>query len=153
VEATLSLQVRILRLVLGADWSPVRVEFDHPPPRNLNLHRTFFRCPTAFGADRSAVVIRREEMKRTNPNGNAHLLAYLERQLAATMRPSVRDFVRQVEELVAAHLAGGQATLERTAALLRLAGAACNAGWRTRDHLRRCSYQCTPARCAGIFRA
>lgn len=122
VEATLSLQVRILRLVLGADWSPVRVEFDHPPPGNLNLHRTFFRCPTVFGADRSAVVIRREEMKHPNPNGNAHLLAYLERQLAATMRPSVRDFVRQVEELVAAHLAGGQATLERTAAPLRLGG-------------------------------
>jgi hypothetical protein len=153
VEATLSLQVRILRLVLGADWSPVRVEFDHPPPRNLNLHRTFFRCPTAFGADRSAVVIRREEMKRTNPNGNAHLLAISN---ASSPRPCAPACAISCGRWKNLSPRIWRADRPRWSAPPRCcdwrAQPATPAG-RTRDHLRRCSYQCTPARCAGIFRA
>lgn len=116
LESTLTLQLRVLQLILGEDWHPLRMEFDHPAPPSLAFHRNTFRCPVVFGADRSALVLSRADMRRPSPNGNAHLLAFLERQLAGEEQArSARDAVLRVERIIAANLAGGQVTLESVA--------------------------------------
>ena len=116
LEATLTLQMRVLQLILGEDWHPLRMEFDHPAPPNAAFHRNVFRCPVVFGADRSALVLARADMRRPSPNGNAHLLAFLERQLAREEEArTARDAVQRVERLIAANLANGPVTLETIA--------------------------------------
>lgn len=112
LEATLALQMRTIQLILGEDWHPLRMEFDHPAPPSLNFHRGVFRCPVLFGADRSALVLHRNDMRRPSSNGNAHLLAYLERQLATEDPREHGDVPRRTEQLVSAKLAGGLASLE-----------------------------------------
>lgn len=116
LESTLTLQMRVLQLVLGEDWHPLRMEFDHPAPPSLAFHRNAFRCPVVFGADRSALILARADMRRPSPNGNAHLLAFLERQLAGEEQArTARDSVLRVERLIAANLSSGRITLETVA--------------------------------------
>lgn len=119
LEATLTLQMRVIQLILGDEWHPVRIEFDHPGPSNLDIHRNVFRCPIRFSADRSALVLHRSDMRRVSPNGNAHLLSFLERQLGQASRIRHHDdVVTQVERLVAAQLSTGGGSLEATAEAL-----------------------------------
>lgn len=118
IEATLTLEVRVARLILGEGWSPIRMEFDHPAPRDTRYHRTMFRCPIEFGSDRSALVIGRDDLERQSKTGNAHMLAYLERHLEEADRAWPTDLLHQIEQVVAANLAGGRATLEHVAGVL-----------------------------------
>ena len=118
LEATLTLQLRTIRLILGQQWHPLRMEFAHPAPDQLGFHRSVFRCPLVFGADRSALVLHHDDLARESPNGNAHLAAYLERQLEAARANRQDDILRPLEHLVTANLAGGGMTLERAAASL-----------------------------------
>jgi AraC-like DNA-binding protein len=124
LETTLTLQLRTIRLILGQQWHPLRAEFSHPPPDQLGFHRSVFRCPLVFGAERTALVFHHDDLSRQNPNGNAHLTAYLERQLDAARAARRDDLLRPLERLVTANLTSGGITLER-------AGLALGIGVRT----------------------
>jgi AraC-like DNA-binding protein len=118
LETTLTVQLRTIRLILGQQWHPLRVEFSHPAPDQLGFHRSVFRCPLVFGADRTALVLHRDDLARESPNGNAHLTAYLERQLEAARAARRDDVLRPLERLVTARLASGGLTLERASVAL-----------------------------------
>lgn len=120
LEATLTLDVRVARMLLGDDWSPVRIELSHSAPSEARYLRTLFRCPIEFGADRNAIVIRRADMGRVTVNGNAHMFAYLERHLLKEDSVFPDRFERQIEQGIAAHLSGGRASLERIASDLAM---------------------------------
>jgi len=113
LEATLALQLRTIRLILGQQWHPLRMEFTHPAPDQLGFHRSVFRCPLVYGADRNALVLHHDDLMREGPNGNAHLTAYLERQLEAVRASRSDDVLHPLERLITANLAGGGMTLER----------------------------------------
>jgi AraC-like DNA-binding protein len=116
LEATITLQLRTIRLILGEHWHPVRMEFAHPGPDQPGFHRSVFRCPLVFDADRTALVLHRDDLTRESPNGNAHLTAYLERQLETARSIRRNDVLQPLERLVAANLAGGGLTLDQAAA-------------------------------------
>ncbi len=116
LETTLTLQLRTIRLILGQQWHPLRIEFSHPAPDQLGFHRSVFRCPLVFGADRTALILPPDDLTRENPNGNAHLTAYLERQLETVRASRSDDVLRPLERFITAHLAGGSMTLERACA-------------------------------------
>lgn len=120
IEATLTLRLRIIRLLLGEEWSPLRLELDHPAPPSPRFLRSVFRCPVVFEADRNAILISREDLRRPAPNGNAQMLAYLERQLQDLNHEQSFDIVQRVEQRIATNLAGGRATLDLVAELLAL---------------------------------
>jgi AraC-like DNA-binding protein len=124
LETTITVQLRTIRLILGQQWNPLRVEFSHPAPEATGFHRSVFRCPLVFGADQTALVIHRDDLLRESPNGNAHLTAYLERQLEAARAARRVDVLRPLERLITASLASGGMTLER-------AGLALGMGTRT----------------------
>ncbi|KEQ52401.1 AraC family transcriptional regulator [Sphingobium chlorophenolicum] len=120
IESVLLLATRLGRLILGEGWSPVRIEFQHSAPEDYALHRQLFRCPIEFGADRSAVIISRDDIDRPTQHGNAHLLAFLERHLETVRSAEPVDFVGQVDQLIAANLTSGEAMMDHVAKLLRV---------------------------------
>ena len=113
LETTLTVQLRTMRLILGQQWHPSRVEFNHPAPAQTGFHRSVFRCPMVFGADRTALVLHRDDLAREGPNGNARMTAYLERQLEAARAARRGDVLRPLERLITAQLGDGGMTLER----------------------------------------
>jgi AraC-like DNA-binding protein len=118
IEATLTLELRVGRILLGEDWSPLRLELEHPAPADTSYQRMVLRCPIEYGADRSAMVIARADLLRPSRTGNPHMLSYLERHIwnAELARPI--DLVSQAEQVIAARLAGGRVNLAAVAQAL-----------------------------------
>jgi len=117
-ESLVALSVRNARSLLGASWNPVRVEFAHAPPSSISAHRRFFRCPVHFRSERDAFVLSNTDFRRPLPNGDPETIAFLEKHLASQQEQWPTDLRGQVENLIAARLAGGGASLARIAALL-----------------------------------
>src|SRR3546814_3634538 len=92
IESIMLLSTRLGRLILGENWSPLRAEFQHSAPGDYRIHRQLFRCPLEYGAERSAVVVSRDDIRRPTPPGNAHLLAFLEQHLESVRRAMPVDF-------------------------------------------------------------
>lgn len=118
IEGTLLLSTRIGRLILGDEWAPIRIELQHSSPEDDRVHRRLFRCPIEFGAERSAMVVLRDDFRRSTPNGNAHLLAFLEHHLETTQHSIPLDTAGRVDQLIAANLTMGNATIDHVAKLL-----------------------------------
>lgn len=118
LEGTLALSILIGRLILGQDWAPEFVEFQHAAPASLRNHHNFFRCPVSFGADRCAIIGKKADMSRLTGVGNAHMLGYLERHLEATEKSWPTSVVQQVEQIISTNLAGGSVSLHQVAGAL-----------------------------------
>ena len=117
---TMGLEARLARRILGEDWTPLRVHFDHPAPANTRYHRMFFRCPLEFDSDRCSVVVRKTDLSHRTTAGNAQMLAYLERNLMAGTSSTRFSLIHQVEKLMMDKLASGEATLPQMAMLLHM---------------------------------
>src|SRR3546814_15031787 len=110
------------RLILGENWSPLRAEFQHSAPGDYRIHRQLFRCPLEYGAERSAVVVSRDDIRRPTPPGHAHLLAFPEQHLESFRRAMPVDFVGQVDQMSAANRASGETSIARPSILNRKRG-------------------------------
>lgn len=118
IEATLALDVCLARMMFGAHWAPVRLEFQFAPPRIERFRRSVFACPIEYGALHNALVISADDMDRMQPHANPTMLAYLEAQLEAMARNRPSGLVEQVERALRASLPGGGASLDHVAHLL-----------------------------------
>lgn len=120
LEATLTLELRIIRMILGEDWRPLRLELEHRAPDNYRYHQTVFRCPIEFGAERCAVVFPRPDLDRPSVRGNTNVLRFIEQQLLQTDAHWPDDFLSQVRQLVAASLVRRSANLDHVAGQIGL---------------------------------
>src|SRR3546814_16409779 len=78
IESIMLLSTRLGRLILGENWSPLRAEFQHSAPGDYRIHRQLFRCTLEYGADRSAVVVSRDDIRRPTPHAQAQLSSFLD---------------------------------------------------------------------------
>lgn len=117
-EAIVGHSVRNARSLLGAGWNPVRVEFAHASPQSTLSQKRYFRCPVRYLSDRDAFVMKSTDFYRRLPKGDPATIAFLEKHLASQETKWPTDLRSQVENLIAAQLAGGNASLARIAALL-----------------------------------
>jgi AraC-like DNA-binding protein len=120
VETIVAFSVRNARALLGARWDPVRVEFAHAPPPAASTQARYFRCPVHYQSDRDAFIVTGADFHRRLPQGNQDTVAFLERHLASQEDRWPTDLRGQVENLIAAQLAGGGVSLARIAALLAM---------------------------------
>lgn len=120
LQGTLTLQLRIVRLLLGEDWMPIRLELDHPAPASSHHLEAVFRCPIEYGSDRCALVFRKSDLHRPSPRANPDMVRNLERQLAQADRQWPGDLVQQVRYFIAANLAERRANLPHIGSLAGL---------------------------------
>ncbi len=119
IEATLALQMRITRSMLGEEWKPIRLELAHRAPPSHRYHQAVFRCPIEFESDRSALVFRKSDLHRPSQRANPVMRQFLEHQLAQADSQWPGDLVQQVRYFIATNLMERCANLPHVA---RLAG-------------------------------
>lgn len=107
--------VKILRGVLGADWSPVETHLTSSPPSEGRLHRRLVGPELRFGSAFDGVVCRAADLERPPPAADPALAAQLEGELRALGARQGRGPAQRVGELIAALLPGGDCTVERVA--------------------------------------
>jgi AraC-like DNA-binding protein len=108
-EFILGSLIVIARQATGHQVVPTRVRFLHPPPRDLSLHREFFRCPLTFRADSNGFELRRADVARPLLNAQPGLLVVLEQHAEHLLAKSPRrdTFVAQVRAAILGELRTG----------------------------------------------
>ncbi|MFI5541858.1 AraC family transcriptional regulator ligand-binding domain-containing protein [Nocardia sp. NPDC051900] len=69
-EEVLCSTVVFLRTMLGAGWSPTRIELSYTAPKYAHDYRRFFHCPVWFGADANRLVFPVADLDRPFPTPN-----------------------------------------------------------------------------------
>jgi AraC-like DNA-binding protein len=128
-EYSLAVGLATIRLMVGSDWAPVEVQFEHKPPGQTSEHVRVFGAPVSFGHDANAFVVEPEFCQRQIPAADARLYPILRRYLdrildelppedglLISVRRVIGDLMRQGEPKlgpVASKLAIGPRTLQR----------------------------------------
>jgi len=111
-ELTLSAIHHQLALVLGRDWAPLEVHFEHPAPVDLRAYRAIFRAPVFFAAPVNRLVIENRDLDRPLQRREESLSPFLTHHLSdlKRQRGAASQLSQQVEEIIVARL--GEANLE-----------------------------------------
>jgi len=90
--------VRLSRLTYGESFAPLEAALVRQPPDDVRPFQEWFRCPIAWGAARTSVLFRREDLTQALPTANPDValanervaLEYLERLDRADVTAQVR---------------------------------------------------------------
>jgi AraC-like DNA-binding protein len=118
MELSLGVTLRVMRVMLGADYAPINVHLEHEALTAEKDYRLYFGCRPYFAQRRSGFTLRSADLARPlNDDYLAHqsVVRYLNliTQRDSSVAESVRTMVRQL-------LPTGMVTLELIAAQLNL---------------------------------
>lgn len=118
VELVMCVQVRLMRLFLGADWVPRRVLFRHPPPLDTTLHARLLGPCVEFGSGFNGLVLPSRDLDQPLASADPVLLERVnDHLLPSTQAGGLADQVRQLLFLM---LPRGKASVDQVAAHLGL---------------------------------
>jgi AraC-like DNA-binding protein len=117
IEFIFSTIVIHTRLCWHMDWSPGRVEFPYPGPKDLSEHERIFRCSFRFEAPIAKLVFPRGIWESTIPMANPALLKVLDEQAATllALHPPPQDTEARVRIAIGPKLQSGEFCLESVA--------------------------------------
>lgn len=122
-EFTLALVVYICRQLIGDDWSPRRVSFANPAPRDRDALARFFGAGVMeFDRPESSIWFDAEALQRPLASADPALLPVLERY-AQTLLPSPASsspLLDQIRHYLRGNLSGGAPSIDAAAEALHL---------------------------------
>lgn len=112
--------VRLLRRLVGEDWTPSRVLLGHRRPARTSEHARVFGVPVVFGADVSAAIaFDAADLTRAVLDADRHLLPivqrHLDERLALTEADPDADWLAHVREGIAVAMCDGPPSIETVA--------------------------------------
>jgi AraC-like DNA-binding protein len=112
-ECAVSEFVHAMRLLTGRAFSPARVFFAHPPPRDTSAHARFFESAVEFDARATGFsfdpVVLDFVAVRAHPALSTFVLGHAERMLASL--PSEASLETRLRASIALELSGGSISL------------------------------------------
>ncbi len=117
-EMALARMCRGIRLVLGKDWAPREVHFEHPAPRDDAPHRDVFGAEVRFGQAMNAMIFDQQVLDIEIPSADSRLLRILEGFLEEELsrRRADPDLVQRVRRQVLDALGTGVPGIAEVAA-------------------------------------
>jgi len=108
-EMALARMCRGIRAVLGGDWAPREVHFEHPLPQDGTPHREIFRTQVHFGQPMNAMIFDQDVLDVEIPSADSRLLRILEGFLEEELsrRRADPDLVQRVRRQVLDSLGSG----------------------------------------------
>ena len=117
-ELSLGAFFRIIRRFLGPHWSPIRVTFEHPAPKDCSLHRRFFGCPVEFAEEANALFFPVSDLNAPISLSDAMLASYARRYLESMAQHRDASATEKVRELVRLWLPTGSCSASHVARAL-----------------------------------
>ncbi|HEX8592644.1 MAG TPA: AraC family transcriptional regulator [Pseudomonas sp.] len=121
-ELTMGMATNLVRHVLGPDWAPREVAFEHAQPENWHEHREAFQTNVRFGQACNSVLIPKDELvAKAMPGSDPILLMLIKdaiRQLGESTPPT--GLLDQARQAIHAILHLGEPALEDIAQTLGL---------------------------------
>jgi AraC-like DNA-binding protein len=114
-ELSLGAFFRILCRLAGPHWKPHRICFEHKAPRNIAVHRRFFRCHVQFEHDCNAIVFPAVDLNAPLAMSDAMLARYAHRYLDSMMEHRSASASEKVRELIRLSLSSGRCSTDSVA--------------------------------------
>ncbi|MBC6983295.1 AraC family transcriptional regulator [Caulobacter sp. 17J80-11] len=116
-ELALGVLFRMCGTVLGAHWRPYSVNFTHPAPADLQVHRRVFGSSTKFefDSDFNGFVCSAADLEQKNPTADPVMARYAQRFVDSLQSANEPSVVRDVRRAIYLFLPMGRATIELVA--------------------------------------
>ncbi|MCT9826653.1 AraC-like transcriptional regulator QhpR [Pseudomonas veronii] len=116
-ELSISMIAAGLREMTGREVYPLRVDFEHPQPSEIDLHRELFKCPVFFNQGSNRLHYPREILNLPVLTADARLHSALEPVLEeqCKQRHLASDLLSQISQAIALSLGTGEVSLEQVA--------------------------------------
>jgi AraC-like DNA-binding protein len=104
IELAMGVIFRLFRALLGPEWKPRAVRFQHAPPAQLAVHRRIFGPQVQFGADSNGIVCDARDLDRPNPGADPamaqHARRYVDSLPGAGSGSTAQDVRRAIHILM-----------------------------------------------------
>ncbi|MGO4330563.1 AraC family transcriptional regulator [Cupriavidus sp. 2TAF22] len=114
-ELAIGVVFRMCRALLGPHWRPHSVNFTHPAPADLGVHRRLFGCPLEFDSEFNGIVCLAADLDAPNPTGDPAMARHAQRFVEMLPRVNEPSIGRDVRNAVYLMLPMGRATCEGVA--------------------------------------
>ncbi|AVO52108.1 AraC family transcriptional regulator [Ectopseudomonas mendocina] len=117
-ELTLGMALNLIRHVLGSQWAPRAVHFEHPRPEHWHEHCKVFDAPVYFEQPFNSLLIPKRGLNRAMPEHDPVLLLVMQDSLRQLSQQSVRseqDIADDTRAQIRQQLLAGEPTLEGVA--------------------------------------
>jgi AraC-like DNA-binding protein len=106
--------LQMIRGLMGANWSPIRVCYSHAGPKSERQHRALLGCPVSFGQPFDGLIIPAKELDRAIAYSNPNVRHYAEEYIKSLSRDTA-NFRGNVASLIAALLPSGRCSASTVA--------------------------------------
>ncbi|MES2889998.1 MAG: AraC family transcriptional regulator [Pseudomonadota bacterium] len=115
MELAVGVMYRIVRELLGPQWKPVRVCFNHRPPRDAGAHRAFFGTTVDFNSEFNGIVCNAADLLVPQQGANPEMARFARQYLDRALSGQHQGTQATVRQLIAALLPGGRCTSQQVA--------------------------------------
>jgi AraC-like DNA-binding protein len=109
---------KILQQLIGANWKPLRISFNHACADEGVGHQDFFGCPVRFNEAYSAIICRSEDLLSVNRSSRLGLATYARSYLEQTLQHDHHSPSQSVRQLIELLLPSGKCSASQIAELL-----------------------------------
>ena len=120
VELALGVMVRIIRQLLGRDWQPRRVCFEHSAPRNLSMHTKMFGPFLAFNQEFNCIVCSTSDLDARNEFADPAMLRYVQKLLESAAPAGNDALLDDIRRAIVLLLPSGRCTIQQVSETMGL---------------------------------
>lgn len=114
-ELAIGVLSRMCSALMASRWHPHSVNFTHPAPKDLRLHRRVFACPLEFDSEFNGIVLSAADLDAPNPSADP-AMARFARQFVETIQSAQQgSMVLEVRRAIYLMLPMGRATSAQVA--------------------------------------
>ncbi|HSW20774.1 MAG TPA: AraC family transcriptional regulator [Ramlibacter sp.] len=118
VELAIGVMVRLIRQLLGADWQPRRVCFEHCAPRDMATHVQLFGRRVEFDVDFNGIVCAKSDLDTRNPSADPAMVRYAQQLIDASAKAPGDTIINDVRRTILLLLPSGHCSIEQVSEYL-----------------------------------
>lgn len=113
VELALGVMVRIIRQLIGRDWQPKRVCFEHAAPRDLSTHTQLFGHCVEFNCEFNGIVCAASDLDTRNEFADPAMVRYAQKLLDTAIQTTEGAMLDDVRRTILLLLPSGRCSIEK----------------------------------------
>jgi len=113
VELAMGVMVRVIRQLIGRDWQPQRVYFEHAAPQDGRMHARMFGLRVAFNQAFNGIVCTKADLDTRNEFADPAMIRYAQKLLDFAPPADESHILDDVRRTILLLLPSGRCTIEQ----------------------------------------
>ncbi|MEG0921263.1 MAG: AraC family transcriptional regulator [Comamonas sp.] len=113
VELALGVMVRAIRQLIGRDWQPRLVCFEHAPPRDMAMHTQMFGPRVEFNHEFNCIICAKSDLDARNEFADPAMVRYAQKLLEQAAPVSGEAVLDDVRRTIVLLLPTGRCSIEK----------------------------------------